>query len=172
MVVLVGRKICFNKLLFWSSEYWWCVTKAEYGLCDAKIIVIPQLQSMTHSQSQINQQTDAQARKTYKEKASCFSDVGERSALVALSDYTNDRYNTRTFRPWLQGAFEILNHSVICLPSGPKAAPQPLVKFANKLQNSEKPFFWKKYLKYYWWLKTTFNVFLTMRAHVYIGLEI
>ena len=54
----------------------WCVTEAEYGLCDAKIIVVPQLQSMKHSQSQFNQQTDAQAHKTYKEKTSCFFDGG------------------------------------------------------------------------------------------------
>ena len=115
-------------------------------------------------------QTILRLTQTCQEGSSWFSDMREQNTLMVFYDQTNNMYNARTSRPWLQGALRIQNHSLVYLPSDQKLLHN-LCEVRNKLQNSENPFL-KKYLCIIWWLKAMFNVFFTMRAHVYIGLGI
>ena len=154
----------------WALIPSWCVIKGEECSLWCKDWDKPidsTVNTLKHSNTH---QLTHSLTHTYKELSSCFSDEGGQMHVVSLITPSYDKHNTRTSRPWLQGALRIQNHSVVYLPSGQKLLHNPCEKFANKLR-IQKILFWKipQVLLIF---KTMFNVPITKRTHVFIGFGI
>ena len=146
---------------------WWCVTKAEYGLCDAKINVFPQLQSMIHLQFQINPQTDAQTHKNIQRKDFLVFWWWWLMNVATLVWPSYDKHNARIPIRDCMGSFEDLNHSVICSLSGQRLLHNLRWSLQTNFKTQKNPF--SENTSSVINDQTIFNVFITMRAHVYIG---